>query len=129
MQSFDLIIVRDISSYDLIYLVPRLSQFERLSSLLIIRKSTVSFDQTFKELFNMIICNKIPMLKYLKLIVPCRLSCIQRIYRERTMFISNMLKNLVLNVSKIEELFTLFPFLPSLISISIHSLRDGASHN
>lgn len=90
------------------------------------RKSIVSFENVYNEIFTKIIRNRMQALKYFKLIVPRRASFSSRRLQALTStYTSNNLEHLVLNNSTIKELFYLLAYLLSLTSIDIHSLNNG----
>ena len=64
--------VCNIQPWDFIDLVPHLPQFKKLTSLSITRTWEIAYDQIYNKIFHLIIRNKIPTLRYLKLISPKR---------------------------------------------------------
>ncbi|CAF1343786.1 unnamed protein product [Didymodactylos carnosus] len=123
VENCQALIVHDIQPLDFIDLVPQLSNFKNLSSLSVIRKMPISYKHIYSILFRMIICNQIPALKYLKLIVPNRILFIPG---PELIIPSNNLEHLVLNYCTIKDVFDLLHYMCNLNSLNIHSLHEGS---
>jgi hypothetical protein len=114
--------IYDTTPYDFIFLVRRLSQFENLSSLSVLRSCHITYVNVYGELMRSVINNEMPTLKYLKLVVPDQGQFLGA-FQSSLMFISNHLEHLILSHSTTIELFGLFRRLPNLTDIRIYSLR------
>jgi len=116
------LIVFDIEPWDFIDLVPRLPQFKSLLSLVIIRKTDICYTDIYQQIFDIIGSNKMPSLKYLKLISQDQMLFIRPISLSAAS-IQNNLEYLTLERCKIIDLLNLYDYLPNLKKVYVHSLE------